>query len=131
MSLEALQGYPNVKMTICQITAEKLNILHRYCDPDSCQRETLGITSEQEVSLDGFFNNRSPQSIETRRSTEFEIREKYRQDRLLDMNTWPVLFVCGANHVESFAKILDDQTIAYEIIVRDWPDQLSEANLSL
>ena len=131
MSLEALKGYPNVKMTICQITAERLNILHRYCDPDSFQREKLGITSEQEVSLDGFFNNRSPQSIETRRFAESEIREKYWLDQLLDMNTWPVLFVCGANHAESFPKILDDQTIAYEIIVRDWPDQLSDANLTL
>jgi hypothetical protein len=131
MNLEALKQYPNVKMTICQIIAERLNILHRYCDPDPAQRKSLGITSEQEVSLDGFFNDRSPQQIEARRSAEVGIRESYWLDQLLDMNTWPVLFVCGANHVETFPQILDDQKIAYEIIFRDWPDQLSNDNLTL
>jgi hypothetical protein len=75
--------------------ARAIDLPHRYCDPDPEMQKALNITSDSE-------------------------REKYWIRELIIFDTFPVLFVLGASHVESFERLLSDSGFYPVIIVRDF-----------
>jgi len=75
--------------------ATALNLPHRYCNPDPEMRRALNITSDSE-------------------------REKYWIKELISFDTFPVLFVLGANHIDSFERLLRESGFQPLIIARDW-----------
>jgi hypothetical protein len=38
----------------------------------------------------------------------------------LTLGCWPVLFVCGANHVEGFSANVQAQGLSPKVLVADW-----------
>ena len=66
-------------------------IEHRFCDPDSSERKTLGI------------------EVDPKKQTESDRRKREQVwlSRIADCKRRRVLFVCGDNHYDTFAKLLE------------------------
>jgi hypothetical protein len=67
------------------------DIEHRFCDPDSNERKALGI------------------EVDSRKETEsdWRKREEVWLSRIADCKHRRVLFVCGDNHYDAFAQLLE------------------------
>jgi len=50
------------------------------------------------------------------------MREKLWLERLLAFNSWPLLFICGAKHVQGFRRLLEQNGIEVVIFAQDWPE---------
>lgn len=102
--------------------AKALQIEHKFCDPNRSKRTELGIFQETEIRYQAW--------ISRSKQTESEIaalvvashvkREQYWLEQLRSLNVWPVLFICGADHVTSFKHLVEQQGIAVHIAAEDW-----------
>jgi hypothetical protein len=97
MSEEAL-GSDTV--SLCSEVAEALAISHVFCDPSKAERVTAGLPVEDCLATWG--------------QRELEWVARLRGQR------FPVLFVCGANHVDSFAERCRTQGIDVVVMQEDW-----------
>lgn len=87
-SLEALSKQPlPLSSTITEDIANKLNINHKYCDPDSKEREIIGWHSASDDML----------------------RLINWLEKIVDKLSDPIVFICGNQHVKGFAKIIEDK----------------------
>jgi hypothetical protein len=123
MSLEALQN-SGCNKSACQQVAHTFGIAHQFCDPNSVEREALGIRDEMLVRSDGFLKGWSAAKVEQEVRTDHAIREQHWLSRLLEADSWPVLFVCGANHTNPFAMLLTNQGIEALVLSVDWTPNL-------
>lgn len=107
--------------TVAHRVAMKLGLNHQYSDVPPDVRRKLGIPeSTQQIEIDGFYNSASREQIEAEERRSNEVREKYWLERLNEANLWPVLFVCGASHVESFSELMRRDGIDVTLAFRDW-----------
>ena len=106
--------------TVCKEVADALHLRHRYCDPNNEQRAALGVRGENDIRARGFLANWDPETIEQEVRKSHAIRERYWLERLLEVNCWPALFVCGTNHVVPFQTLLRINGISSHIRVHDW-----------
>jgi hypothetical protein len=98
MSLEGLRG----RRTVCDEIAKEESLSHTMCDPNCSERQVLGISKENTAS-------------------DNEKREKEWLRRLATQSCrYPVLFVCGANHVCSLANLSRDQGLVPTIVNCDF-----------
>jgi hypothetical protein len=70
---------------------EAKGIEHRFCDPDSIEKQALGI------------------EVDPKKETEsdWRKREQVWLSRIADCKLRRVLFVCGDNHYDAFARLLE------------------------
>jgi hypothetical protein len=122
MSLQAL-GQKGASTSICEQVSKEIGLEHRYCDPTNEQRAAIGIKGRQDIELEGFFNNWSKKKIAREISTSHLLREKFWLDEMINMDRWPVLFICGADHVDSFCALARKNGFQADVIVRDWADE--------
>jgi peptide subunit release factor 1 (eRF1) len=87
-------------VSLCEEVAKELDILHIFCDPNKSERKSLDLP-------------------ESDCPTTWSPRENEWLNRL-NSAQFPILFVCGANHVDSFAQKCDDKGIAVAVLERDW-----------
>ena len=78
----------------CRLAAE-LGLPHRYCDPEPEIQKRLSIVSDEQ-------------------------REKCWIQELMSLDVFPVLFVLGAAHIDSFQVLLRARGLAPVIVARDW-----------
>jgi hypothetical protein len=97
MSVEALRGRGTVGAEVAN--EEKLS--HIFCDPTLSERQALGI-SKANTPLDNLN------------------REKEWLHRLAQFCRYPVLFVCGANHVSSLAQLCRGEGLVATIVNCDF-----------
>jgi hypothetical protein len=119
MSLEAL-AQKSAARTVCNEVADAQNLGHRYCDPNNAQRAALGVRDELDIRAQGFLANWSQEAIEIEIRESHIIRESYWLEQLLELDHWPALFVCGADHVTSFQALLKINGVSADIGARDW-----------
>jgi hypothetical protein len=119
MSLEAL-AQKGASQSICSEVANERAIRHLYCDPDNETRNRLTIQGENDIRLAGFFNNLSEGEIEKNIHASHDRRELYWLSRILQFNCWPIIFICGANHVDSFSAKIRAGNLSPEVLERDW-----------
>jgi hypothetical protein len=100
--------------------ATGLNLKHQLSDPSPAVRMQLGICSEIEIQLKGFLNNWTQEQIKTKIQKSHSIREQYWLDQLRLFDTWPLLFVCGANHCKAFSTLLCDCELEVVVPFPDW-----------
>jgi len=110
----------NVDASISQRIAERFSIQHRYCDLNSAERERLGVRHENIIRTEGWLLSWEPERIEREVRASHSIRERHWLSQILDMNCWPTLFVCGADHVLPFRKRLEANGITVQVIESDW-----------
>jgi hypothetical protein len=120
MSAEAL-AQCKLTWSVPMQVAESLHIRHRFCDPDGAERRRLGVAEDESIlramtAVQGM----SERETESRVAVERAKRERYWLDQLRTLNRWPCLFVCGADHVSSFRKLLEIDGIVAIVAARDW-----------
>ena len=119
MNKEALSEANQISST-CESLGEELIIVHRYCDPDRTERKQLGIRQENEVRLNGFSSRMTDEEIRDSIRIENVKRENIWLEHIQKLNIFPLLFVCGANHVNSFSKITSNSGFLCNILCDDW-----------
>ena len=99
MSLAALKKhFISGDSVPCRI-ARAAGLPHRYCDPDPEIQKQLSIDSNEQ-------------------------REKYWIQELMLLNVFPVLFVLGTDHIDSFKLLLREHRLTPFIVARDWQPSL-------
>lgn len=119
MSQEALANW-HVTSSLCHELAIATGVSHRYCDLDELQRSASGVRHVNYIKVDGFLNDWSTEKIEQESSASHSIRERHWMTELLDLNNWPVLFICGAEHVLAFQQLLQENGLSAEVAAHDW-----------
>ncbi len=119
MSFEALERH-GVHQSVCQQVADALRIPHRFCDPSSQERRDLGIIEDDDIRLRGFFADQDQQEVEAKVRASYGIRERRWLEYLLELDSWPVMFVCGADHVEPFRALLKANDVAAHVLFTNW-----------
>jgi hypothetical protein len=85
------------------------------------QRKALNIRGKQDIEWEGFCCDWSPERVEEEVVASHTIRERYWLTQLLQLGSWPVLFVCGADHIHSFCAMLKSEGVNVDVVVHDWP----------
>ena len=91
----------NATTSVSQNIAIKLNIAHKFCDPSTEQRASLGI--ENHKQREHFWLNCLQQ----------EIHDK-------------IIFICGDKHIDSFADLLKTMGFRVRIISKNWGHNFEE-----
>jgi len=110
-------------MSVPQRVAKELSLKPLFCDPDGKQRESLGIEDETAIEIERDFERRISADEADRRIRESRTkRERYWLGRLepLHESQYPVSFICGADHVNTFSRILKKSNFNVERINRHW-----------
>ncbi|MFQ5799920.1 MAG: hypothetical protein ACE5JJ_04180 [Nitrospinota bacterium] len=80
-------------------------------------RKEKGIRQESEVDpLNCLTKEERRKAIRN----EHAKREKIWLDKLRHLNIWPVLFVCGAEHVNPFCELLKKERLTPKVVCGDW-----------
>lgn len=127
MNQAALDERGATESIACVLAAE-LKLGHQFSDPSPILRKELAVRSENEIKTDGFLYNWADEHIDAEVRKSHDIRERYWLNQLLILNSWPLLFICGANHVEPFLALLRKND--FEVIAPffDWePNQSAES----
>lgn len=95
-------------------------LAHRYCDPSRNKRVVMYVLQESDIRKTGFLQSWEPGRIESEIRSSHAIRERYWLDRLSELDIWPALFVCGANHVSYFRDLLEKQGFEVTVAADDW-----------
>lgn len=104
MSLDALSLHGGgATQSVGKQVADSFRIRHCYCDPSRKEQIKLGIAHP---------GKKDP--------SEDAIRERCWLKHLLEMDTWPVLFVCGRDHTKSFPALLRGNCIVMRLLFTDW-----------
>lgn len=121
MSDEAL-AEKNIAASIPMQVASALRVSHRFCDPNRAKRAKLGIRQENDIRIQSFLSNLnlSESEIAASLAESHAMRERYWLEQLRSLNLWPVLFVCGADHVASFCQLLKREGIVVHVAAEDW-----------
>lgn len=119
MSIDAL-NVCRADESVGQQVADALQIAHSHCDPSIDERKALGVVDDDDIRMSGFLNDRKPEEVEAAVNDSFAIRERCWLEHLLELDKWPVLFVCGANHAERFRERLESSGINAEVLFMKW-----------
>jgi hypothetical protein len=109
-----------VKQSVLQQEAAALGLPHRFCEPSLSDRSALAVQQENDIRIQAWMKGWPEEEVQRRLATEFRKRETVWLERLLGLDTWPALFVCGANHVGSFSSLLAEQGLAVEVLETCW-----------
>lgn len=110
MSKDAL-AQKNLKESTVAALAIDLGISHVYCDPTNAQQFELNIYVEKNAQLFRCDPEYSEEEIAKAIKREHESRELFWLQQLNETDIWPVVFVCGSEHVNSFAILLQSNGI--------------------
>ena len=104
----------NVTASVCHHVANRLQLRHVYCDPIPTERTRLGIPSQAELEERGkkelgvkYIKEKEHIDYCNRLAAQYHpIREKFWLTTLASHKGENVVFICGNDHVNSFAAIL-------------------------
>lgn len=130
MSEEALSDFDREISVPKLITLESNNVIkHKYCDPEKGEQLALGIKPSgyfcQGRKIPEIVRPPEVKGLSQEEADQLEWEEDLKREpiwfeRLLEFNTWPVLFVCGSKHVDSFKKLIEKQNINVFVVHENW-----------
>lgn len=113
--------------SVCEEVANALSITHCYCDPNEDERSALGIEQENAILARALISRpRGTTQEEARKhaapliAASHAKREAEWLRRLKAVGLERVLFVCGANHVDSFRYLLERNGYVACVLEHDW-----------
>lgn len=106
--------------SVPQLVARSLGLPHVLCEPNLGERMVLGIEPENAIRVSAFLNDKTEEDVVAALKEQFRKRESVWLQRVEHLGTWPVLFVCGANHVPSFSALLEQNGVGCEVLHADW-----------
>ena len=77
--------------------AAKLGIKHVFCEPSLAERKRLGITGTGDPK-------------------DFDKREKCWLEKIRTIETGPILFILGADHVAGFSSLAEASGLSVEVV---------------
>ncbi len=108
-------------------------------DPDFKERKEKGIEVDIELNIISEFRDKYPEitiwpNIANENTLPTEVWDEYKErletslrqresvwlDNIQSLNQWPLLFICGANHYDSFSKLLKSKDIEVIVSYKDW-----------
>ena len=128
MSLTALEDF-NLTNSIPERFAQEKGLKHKHCDPDRDEQKRLGIKElgyfTQPKKLPERMQPEELRNITPEEAEELERKENFKREpswlhSVLELNVWPLLFICGSKHVESFSKLLATETLSVNVISECW-----------
>jgi len=108
--------------------ARALKLPHRFSDPNTEERKRLGLALDHNsVEVGAWLKKGStPEIIAAEVAVEHRKREKAWLERLQALDTWPALFLCGANHTTGFAAMLERHGVHVAVAAEDWEPAIIE-----
>jgi hypothetical protein len=125
MSVSALEDYNRIESIPAKF-ATAHGKFHKYCDPTRDEKIKLGIKEPHDVRLDAKLKGFSEEEAKRLDWEEALKREPYWLYKIQELNKWPLLFICGANHVESFTSLLATNTVVAHVVNQDWSPNITE-----
>lgn len=119
MSVDALQE-SGFTISIAQKLCDDRRLLHQFTDPTREERKKMGILQDYEVESKGWWFGWSRERIEAEKKKNSRIRERFWLSRIDEVNIWPLFFICGANHFNSFATLLLKEGVGVVKTFSDW-----------
>jgi len=116
----SLDGLLGAKQSICNQVAGTLCLTHCYCDPSIEEQKTLGIAHPGKTNSSAFSAVPNPHEVDPEVEGANEIRRRCWLQRIVELDSWPVLFVCGAHHVEPFRELLRVNSIVVHVLCPRW-----------
>jgi hypothetical protein len=97
---------------------------HLFCDPESEERDRLGIRSEKdiirELSGGSVLRPEHEESFQEQIEKSWAIRERVWLDRLLKTGKSSILFVCGTKHQSRFKKLLEENQVDCSVVIANY-----------
>lgn len=120
-NIQALQEHSLTESTL-EPLARQLGLAHKHCDPSHSERQVLGIRQENTIRLQGLLSKHLTTEEEVAKllSKSHKLRETYWIQQIKELDKWPVLFVCGANHVTSLVELAQNNDLRPLILASDW-----------
>lgn len=120
MSLTALEENDRKESIPKTFAQEYGNLPHRYCDPDRSEQERLGIKPSDYFNVQAHLE-KWPEEKKAKLEWEEDLkREPSWLCNILELNVWPLLFICGSKHVESFSQLLSASSFIVYIVNKNW-----------
>jgi hypothetical protein len=119
MSSEALAARGCAASIPMQV-ADAMDLTHQFCDPTTSERVMLQIWQESDIRAQSLFSTPQEAQISALIAESHAKRERYWLAQIRKTDSWPVLFVCGADHVESFYRLLELNGIVAHVAAADW-----------
>jgi hypothetical protein len=119
MNEDGLAEY-GVASSVIHQEAARLNLPHCFCEPSLRERAALNVQQENDLRATGFVTGWSEEEIQRRLLDEFRKRESVWCERLLRLDKWPSLLVCGANHVKTFPGLLTAHGLLVHVLESCW-----------
>ncbi len=116
---EALVEHDTPKSSI-QLVAEKMNKQHIFTEANREYRAKNGMDQENNIRISGLINNLSEEDIAASIEKSYREREQYWLKIILEVNVWPVLHICGANHADEFTKLVHTRGLNAVLLHADW-----------
>jgi hypothetical protein len=80
----------------------------------------LGLSPDQStLEIDYWMRNRQSDFL-AERVRQWAVREALWLERLINLRTWPILFICGARHIDRFVILLREANIDALVAEFDW-----------
>lgn len=109
-----------VARSIPQRLARDLGLQFRFCEPSRKWRQDAGILTDDEARAQAWMDNLTAEELQDKQRHWFDLREAFWLEQLQDLAAWPVLFICGADHVQSFGALLATAGIPCMILHKHW-----------
>ena len=124
MSLHALHEH-DVEESVAQQVCADLGLLHQLSDPSPLERSELGILQDNDIRVEHMLDGWTQEQIEAdvlARGSQASgiIRECFWWQKIQEFDTWPLLFICGADHFSSFTDLLNSDGVEVIEACRDW-----------
>lgn len=109
----------DAEFIVAKKVCENLSIIHKIIEPHPSEYDELGI--EHIHKIDYYFSNldlvslppnKTNSSSQVSEEYEYRVQETYRRrenewlKRILNLNVWPVLIICGSSHFKPFSELL-------------------------
>jgi hypothetical protein len=126
---ESLAAQGHGASSVAKGVATLLSIQHLFCDPDTEQRRATGLKVGEELRTHAMTVSKESgrewtDVHDAEIKKQFSTREAVWLERLEDCepNNRSIIFVCGADHVDTFKAALDAKKILASIRCRDWTE---------
>lgn len=119
MSLDVIKEKGLASSGVQQLCADK-GLCHQFSDPSKEERMMLGILQECNIRAKGFLDDWNSERIDLEILASYRIRENYWMSKIKELDTWPLLFICGADHFYSFSNLLSENGIEVVEAYQDW-----------
>lgn len=112
------------KNCVARNVAHKFKLNHIFCEPTMRERRKLNIPKDREIcdmlGLGIALSKEDVKKLDEKKKDYFPARENFWFEQIVDFRDKEMLMIIGAEHTNSFPKILEKHNCNYKIINKNW-----------